>query len=195
MVCLLNLSYVCQLMVLFAARTPLSFLHCYSCLGVVFSADAVDGEMMCGVDTLMTILHKQFSLLSTLCTLDPRFKAFPASLTASAILYLSRKKLSLVHIWREELTQTTCSVPEAFMHIVDLLENASHDILAQVAPAMAALTMSVSPVKVNPKDSDKASATGIAGTVFTPQSKDVASLIDREGLRRDESPYSVTQVL
>lgn len=162
---------------------------------MVFSADTVDGEMMCGVDTLMTIIHKQFSLLSTLCTLDPRFKAFPASLVASAILYISRKKLSLVHVWREELTQITCSVPEAFMHIVELLESASEDILAQVAPAMAALTMSVSPVKVTPKESERASGPGIVGTVFTPQSKDVATLLKKEALRRDESPYSITQVL
>ena len=147
--------------------------------------------MICGLDTLLTIIQKQFSLLSTLCILDPRFKAFPASLTASAILYLSRKKLSLKNVWREELAQITCSVPEAFMHIVDLLESASSDILAQVAPAMAALTMSVSPVKVRPQGSGE----GIAGTVFTPQSKGVLSELRKGELRRDESPYSITQIM
>ena len=175
----------------FAARTPLAFLQCYCCLGVVFPSDTVEGNMRCGVDTIMTILQKQFSLLSTLCVLDQRFKAYPASLTASAILYVSRKKLSLRDPWSDDLSHITCSVPEAFMHIVELLESASEDILAQVAPAMAALTMSVSPVKVPPQKegSSISKASGIAGTLFTPQSKDVA-----EALKRDESPYSVTQI-
>eukprot|EP00602_Paraphysomonas_sp_CaronLab_P013578 CAMPEP_0185040332 /NCGR_PEP_ID=MMETSP1103-20130426/38263_1 /TAXON_ID=36769 /ORGANISM="Paraphysomonas bandaiensis, Strain Caron Lab Isolate" /LENGTH=333 /DNA_ID=CAMNT_0027579589 /DNA_START=87 /DNA_END=1088 /DNA_ORIENTATION=+ len=167
------------------ARTPLAFLCCFSSLGVVSETDDEE-HIPCGRSALDTLLQKQLSLLSTLAILDTRFKRFPASLIAAAIIYISRKTLGLQNIWNIELSEATGADPSDFLEISELLELASSDILAQINPIKSTLPMTVSPVKYVPQT--RGAEESLWQTHFTP-SKDL------ESERNDVSPYSVTDIV
>jgi hypothetical protein len=176
------------------ARTPISFLHTYNCQGLVYPSDPFESGMQCSIETLKTILSKQYSLLCTLCTLDVRFKCYPASIVACAVVYVSRKRLGLAHPWRKELTACTGVVFDDFSEVALLLESASSSLLAQVAPAMAALTMTISPVKVNPRYAQQSNIFE-ARTPITKGDDGVSSVLSKLSLHHDVSPYTVAAAL
>lgn len=111
------------------ARTPLAFLSCYTCVGVVSPAEVAAGVEFKEINSMVI---KHASILANLCILDMQFKAYPASLVAAAILFLSRKNVGLAEPWRQELSQLTNSDPVSFLHIVGELETAAADILARL---------------------------------------------------------------
>lgn len=99
------------------------------------------------MDNLRTILNKQFNLLSTVCVLDPQFKPFPASMIASSILYVARKRLCL-DPWPTHLQHITRTDIQECSEIIQLIEMITNDYSAQLTSSMKTLTMTVSPVKV-----------------------------------------------
>jgi hypothetical protein len=117
------------------ARTPLAFLSCYTCIGVVSPAE-VEALALGGggaeFKEINTMVVKHASILANLCILDMKFKAYPASLVAAAILFLSRRNVGLEDAWRQDLSELTNSDPVSFMHIVGELESAASDILARL---------------------------------------------------------------
>lgn len=138
------------------ARTPLGFLQLFDALGLVFPTDVFKslGEnssrhISHGMETIRILLNKQFTLLSTVCLLDSQFKSYPASLIACAVLYLARKRLGL-EAWPQILRENTRQDIGDCQEIVKQLDLIASDFMNQLTPALSAMTMTVSPVKVPP---------------------------------------------
>jgi hypothetical protein len=162
------------------ARTPLGFLQCYDSLGIVFTQDLNAGaefsqrQLHSGLETLRNLLNKQFNLLSTVCLLDSQFKCYPSSMIACSILYLARRKLSL-EPWPQRLRETTRQDIAECQDILRQIEVVSNEFTSQLSPAMSAMTMTVSPVKI-PQTVDLASSYRTPPT----QSRPIAIITSRE---------------
>ena len=119
------------------ARTPLAFLSCYTCVGVLCPSEVAALNVQLGggcveFKEINATVIKHASILANLCILDMQFKAYPASLVAAAILYLSRKNVGLLDPWSTVLSQLTSSDPVSFLHIVKELEIAASHILSRL---------------------------------------------------------------
>ena len=114
------------------ARTPLSFLSCYHCVGIFSSSEMAAFKDGAEFKELSAMIVKHASVLANLCILNIKFKAYPASLVSAAILYLSRKNVGMENHWCAELSDLTNSDPMSFLHIVGELEDAASDILTRL---------------------------------------------------------------
>lgn len=65
------------------------------------------GYSVANKEEIENVLCKQTEALATLTVLDPQFKHTTASLLASAILYVARKKLNFSKIWTAHLVKIT----------------------------------------------------------------------------------------
>ena len=147
------------------------------------------------------MLNKQFDLLSKLCILNSQFKCFPSSMIACSILYLARKKLGL-EPWPQKLREITRQDILECQDILGQIEVLWDEYTNQLSPAMSAMTMTVSPVKIPLKD--------MASSYSTPtQSRPIGIITSREehgeegiydpligykSYRAEVSPYSVAVV-
>lgn len=119
------------------ARTPLAFLCCYMSVGILCPSEiASHSTNLSGghveYKEVHRMLTKHATTLANLCILDMQFKAYPASLLAAAILYLSRRNVGLQDPWRPELSSLTSLDPVSFEHLVGELETAAVDILSRL---------------------------------------------------------------
>jgi hypothetical protein len=188
----------------------LGFLQCYDSLGIVFpqdlqaSSEFSQRQMQSGLETIRNLLNKQFNLLSTVCLLDSQFKCFPSSMIACSILYLARKKLSL-EPWPQKLRENTRQDIFECQDILRQIEVVSNEFTNQLSPAMSAMTMTVSPVKI-PQTTDMASSYRTPPTQSRPigiitsreeqkgyyDEENIDPLIGYKSYRAEVSPYSVT---
>lgn len=140
-------------------------------MGSVFEADVValaiaqgsspvdTGDLQSEVQRLSTLAQKQCSALATMTALDSRFKPFPCSLVAAAVLYVSRRCLGLPldDVWPTDLVVMTRYTVEDISSLVHMIDRASEEITrwAQssskgVAPTTPAKTVSGSITSIHP---------------------------------------------
>lgn len=109
------------------ARTTVSFLSCYSALGVVFPSDIwhntesenSDLSVSTKSSTKGTInkedlrnkLERDMFSLATKCVLNVKFKPMQGSIVACAIVFYCRSKRGVIPAWRPELTTLTFHDP------------------------------------------------------------------------------------
>jgi hypothetical protein len=122
------------------ARTVPAFLSCYQQLGSAFEADVVallgdqsappGASPAAEIDRLDRIARKQCSNLATMVALDVRFKSFPCSQVAAAVLFVSRRCLGLTlgDVWPSELVVMTRYAVEDLASLVLLIDKASDEI-------------------------------------------------------------------
>jgi hypothetical protein len=131
------------------ARTIPAFTSCFFTLGVVFDTDicVLQGDYRENrsqdATRLEQILRKQARALATMSVLDLRFKAFPCSLMASAILYVSRRSLGLPTdlIWPDRLIDMTSYSVDDLSVVVRLLDSTSHEISQWLANSRSAAAL------------------------------------------------------
>ena len=122
---------------------------------------------------LEQMLRKQARAFSTMAVLDIRFKAFPCSLVASAILYVSRRSLGLPidAIWPDRLIDMTSYAVDDISIVVQLIDCTSQEISQWLiasnrsiaAPSQPALTTTVmTPEKIETHDHAAISKTAIS---------------------------------
>lgn len=110
------------------------------------------GSSFCGgeletdglIERMERIIRKQCSALATMTTLDARFKSFPCSMVASAVLYVARRSIGLMgpDLWPRVLTEMTRYESLDILAIVKLIDTASSEISSWVAGENAPLTAS-----------------------------------------------------
>ena len=145
----------------FIARTVPAFLSCYRFLGSIFEADIgalaiAQGKsppctevLQSEVDRLGALAHKQCSALATMTALDSRFKPFPCSLVAAAVLYVSRRCLGLPldDVWPTDLVVMTRYSVEDITSLVHMIDRASEEITRWVQSGTNG-TVPTTPAKV-----------------------------------------------
>lgn len=116
-----------------------AFLSCYNFLGIIFESDinyflrrssAHCADENSELNRLEKIVRKQCSALATMTALDPRFKPFPCSLVAAAVLFVSRRSLGVTshEVWPNELALTTRYRVDDLLDLVHMIDVASEEI-------------------------------------------------------------------
>lgn len=122
---------------------------------------------------------------------------------ACSILYLARKKLGL-EPWPQKLREITRQDILECQDILSQIEVLWDEYTNQLSPAMSAMTMTVSPVKVPPKDMASSYSTPIQSRIGIITSREEHKGCGEEGIydpmigyksyRAEVSPYSVAVV-
>ncbi len=93
------------------------------------------------------VVQSTINALASLAMLDTRFKGIPASITASAIAYVTRCEMGMSPSWSTELTALVEHDEQDFMETVELLQEASAPLLrsgtgAAISPEEEAVNLS-----------------------------------------------------
>jgi hypothetical protein len=137
--------------------TPVAFLtsfltHPSACASGTESDSSSRREME-------VLLNKQITALASLVTLDHTFKSIQASLLASSILYIARRKLKITNVWTsalveltkysvEDLAETVAVIDRTYLSLASSPTAHASVVSASAAPSVGAQVVTDAPTEI-----------------------------------------------
>lgn len=106
------------------ARTPMSFLTCYSSLGITTEVDFDVGYTENARKEINNVLDKHMNALATLTALDTQFKGVPGSVLAASIVFIARRNLNFASVWNHDLVELTGYGVSSLLDAIALIDAA-----------------------------------------------------------------------